>query len=166
VTPVRLEQGDRRGDWRAVPHLGSSAAAAPQQSPCSLQQELGRALPSGAVSVRLAAGICGVSVRTLQRQLARAGVTYSDLLEDLRCDLARRLVRDPTRKLIDIGQELGYDDPAHFSRAFRRWTGSAPRTYRELFRLERGGQLTALPLRPVAGAGMPAPYHSRTRESA
>jgi hypothetical protein len=75
-------------------------------------------------------------------------------------------VRDPTRKLIDIGQELGYDDPAHFSRAFRRWTGSAPRTYRELFRLERGGQLTALPLRPVAGAGMPAPYHSRTRESA
>jgi len=166
MTPVRLEQDGRRGVCRAALQNRPPAAAAPPGSPGSLRQELGRALPSGAVSVRFAAGLCGVSVRTLQRQLARAGVTYSDLLEDLRRDLALRLVRDPTRKVIDVGHELGYDDPAHFSRAFRRWTGTAPRTYRELCRLERGRQLTALPSRPPAGAGMPAPYHAPTRKSA
>ncbi|HET6278625.1 MAG TPA: helix-turn-helix transcriptional regulator [Candidatus Polarisedimenticolia bacterium] len=131
MTPVRVEQDGPRAVYRAAPQNCPPAAAAPR-SPGSLRQELGRALPSGAVSVRFAAGLCGVSVRTLQRHLARAGVTYSDLLEDLRRDLALRLVRDPARKLIDIGQELGYDDPAHFTRAFRRWTGTAPRTYREL----------------------------------
>jgi AraC-like DNA-binding protein len=35
-------------------------------------------------------------------------------------------------KVIDIALELGYSDPAHFARAFARWTGLAPREFRRL----------------------------------
>lgn len=165
MTPVWREL-DGRGAVRAAPGARPAAVEDPRPSFASLRRELVSALPSGAVSIRFAAGICALSVRTLQRRLARAGLTYSDLIQGIRRDLALRLVRDPERRLIDIGQELGYDDPAHFTRAFRRWTGTAPRTYRELCRPERGHRLDEPPSRPHAGSGIPAPYHSGTRRSA
>jgi len=35
--------------------------------------------------------------------------------------------------------ELGYSDPAHFTRAFRRWAAVTPLEYRERHLLERAG---------------------------
>ncbi|MGK7754318.1 MULTISPECIES: helix-turn-helix domain-containing protein [unclassified Roseovarius] len=35
-------------------------------------------------------------------------------------------VLDPFERVTDIAQRLGYSDAAHFSRAFRRWTGTTP----------------------------------------
>ena len=44
-------------------------------------------------------------------------------------------------KLVEIGYEVGYTDPANFGRAFRRWTGVTPKTYRRLqFACETYGQ--------------------------
>ena len=72
-----------------------------------------------------------MSVRTLQRRLSEQGITYSHLLEELRHDTAISLLRDPSLKVSDIGRELGYRDPAIFTRAFRRWTGVTPSEHRE-----------------------------------
>lgn len=44
--------------------------------------------------------------------------------------MAVEMMRDPRARLIDIGLELGYSEAANFTRAFRRWTGEAPRLYR------------------------------------
>ncbi|MGI9321767.1 MAG: helix-turn-helix domain-containing protein [Thiogranum sp.] len=70
------------------------------------------------------------SPRTLQRRLNEAGVSYSDLVERCRrhnaCE-ALRFTRDSIRV---IAAAQGYRDVSSFSRAFRRWTGAAPRAWR------------------------------------
>src|SRR5262249_56283236 len=43
----------------------------------------------------------------------------------------QRLV-DPARKVIALALDLGHSAPAHFTRAFARWTGLAPRAFRRL----------------------------------
>ncbi|SKB32274.1 Arabinose-binding domain of AraC transcription regulator, N-term [Bosea thiooxidans] len=77
------------------------------------------------------AEIAGVTARTLQRRLARAGLTYSDVLDTVRYEHASRLLRDTDSRIIDVAFSSGYTDPAHFSRAFRRMTGITPRRFRE-----------------------------------
>jgi AraC-like DNA-binding protein len=87
-------------------------------------------LSGGAPSIELAARLANTSVRSLQRSLAGQGLSFSRLVEQLRLSMATELLSDPRLKLVDIASELGYSDAAHFTRAFRRWTGSAPSEYR------------------------------------
>ena len=75
------------------------------------------------------AAAIGLSVRSLQRRLATAGVSFDRLVDDGNLDSAAELLRGPD-KIIDVAIALGYSDPAHFSRAFRRWTGLTPRDFR------------------------------------
>ena len=89
-------------------------------------------LPDGSPGIEQAARLAGTSVRTLQRRLGQQGTTYSSLLENLRHDLAIHLLEDTKRRASAISQELGYRDPASFTRAFRRWTGLTPSEYREV----------------------------------
>ncbi len=70
------------------------------------------------------------SRRSLQRSLADDGCSFSEVLEGLLKDRATMLLRSTERDLTDIALQLGYSDPAHFSRAFRRWTGITPSRYR------------------------------------
>ena len=72
----------------------------------------------------------GIPVRTLQRRLKESGLSYSGLVEQTRHELACRLLDKPEAKAAAVARALGYNDPSSFSRAFRRWTGMSPRTYR------------------------------------
>lgn len=76
------------------------------------------------------AEIVGMSKRTLQRRLQETGSSYSDIVQQARFELARELLADPAVKLIDISSIAGYQNPQHFSRAFRRLTGVTPSSYR------------------------------------
>ena len=71
-----------------------------------------------------------VSVRTLQRHLSNWGIDYSFLLDAVRFEIAKSLLLDPTLQIAEIGRRLGYRDPSSFSRAFLRWSGSSPRSWR------------------------------------
>ena len=99
----------------------------------SLRVILPAYLPDGSPGIQLAARLAGTSVRTLQRLLEHQGVTYSQLLEELRHDLAVYLLRNPDREISEISRELGYRDPAIFTRAFRRWTDQTPSQFRRSF---------------------------------
>jgi AraC-like DNA-binding protein len=77
------------------------------------------------------AELAGVSTRSLQRKLARAGITYSGLLDAVRFENARNLLRDTDCKIIEVAFASGYADPAHFTRAFRRVAGITPGQFRE-----------------------------------
>lgn len=72
------------------------------------------------------AGKMGVSVRTLQRRLKYCGVDFEELLDETRRSEAIRLICEGDHSMTDITYRVGYSDPAHFTRAFRRWTGMAP----------------------------------------
>ena len=86
-------------------------------------------LMDGAPSVELAADIAGLSTRTLQRRLADEGWSYRDLLNEVRFEAAVDLMQDTDHAISDIASLLGYSDPSHFARAFRRMAGVSPREY-------------------------------------
>ncbi len=77
------------------------------------------------------AHMAGVSARTFQRRLSDIGLAYSDILDMVRYEHASRLLRDTDAKIIEVAFSSGYTDPAHFSRAFRRIAGIAPRRFRQ-----------------------------------
>ena len=76
-----------------------------------------------------------VSCRSLQRILAGHGLTLRRLLDQVRFERACELLEDDSARLVDIALDLGYSDQAHFTRAFRRWTGETPGAYRRRRRL-------------------------------
>src|SRR5262249_36580534 len=96
-----------------------------------VHQIVTRLLPGGSPNVRSVAEQMRLSTRTLQRRLSKEGLTFAGVVARARFDVAQRLLADPGRKVIDVALELGYSDPAHFTRAFMRWTGVAPREFRE-----------------------------------
>lgn len=71
-----------------------------------------------------------ISARTLQRRLNDWGVTFEELVDEYRRDRAFRLLMREDHSILEIAYSLGYSDPAHFTRAFKRWTGVSPRGYR------------------------------------
>lgn len=89
-------------------------------------------LSDGHPDLALAAEIAGMSKRTLQRKLQLSGHSYSEILQDARCTLAKALLDDSCAKIIDVAMASGYETPQHFSRAFRRFTGLAPTAYRRV----------------------------------
>ena len=88
-------------------------------------------LPSGAPSAETVAKDAYMSARTLQRKLADAGTSYSDVLESVRRELAEQYLADPARSLSEISFLLGFSELSAFSRAFRRWRGQAPSKVRD-----------------------------------
>lgn len=83
-------------------------------------------------TIELAANLAGVSKRTLQRFLSDRTTTYSELLDQVRFDMALPLLCDRSNSITDISNELGYANVAHFSRAFKRATGMSPVSYRKM----------------------------------
>src|SRR5262249_395109 len=87
-------------------------------------------LPSGYPSAASLAHTSGLSLRSFQRALALSGLRFSDLVDQVRFQMAGEMRRASHARLIDISLELGYSDAANFTRAFKRWTGRSPRAYR------------------------------------
>lgn len=72
----------------------------------------------------------GMSRRTLHRRLASIGTTFRELVDDVRREMATAYLRDAERSLADVAAKLGYSDARAFSRAFQRWTGETPASFR------------------------------------
>jgi len=87
-------------------------------------------LPAGHPTIDRAARRYGIPVRTLQRRLHEVGLSYSELVDEVRFEAACRLLDDPQARIADVAAALGFTDPSNFSRAFVRWTGLSPREYR------------------------------------
>ncbi|SDS42884.1 transcriptional regulator, AraC family [Halopseudomonas litoralis] len=83
------------------------------------------------VSEDLVATPFNVSPRHLRRKLSETGTTYEKLLDEVRMELAIKLIQEHRLNLGRIAFELGFLDPSSFTRAFRRWTGMSPTAFRE-----------------------------------
>ena len=71
-----------------------------------------------------------LSTRTFQRLLHEQGLRYTELVDRCRCRAACEALTHTQTSVHAIATTLGYRDASSFSRAFRRWTGMAPRAYR------------------------------------
>jgi AraC-like DNA-binding protein len=71
-----------------------------------------------------------VSARTLQRRLLEEGITFHNLVEEARREMAQHYLRQPSLELNETAYLLGYEDPNSFIRAFHRWEGTSPGEWR------------------------------------
>jgi AraC-like DNA-binding protein len=85
---------------------------------------------TGSVSIDSAAQSMDTSVRTLQRELNRAGTDFRSLAGAARIQRATELLRHTNGSITRVSAEMGYSSAANFSRAFRKATGSGPREFR------------------------------------
>lgn len=92
-------------------------------------------LPMGQATVERAADGLGVPVRTLQRRLDASGVTFRDVLNGVRRDLAVRYVENTAMSMTRVAELLGYSTPASFTRWFKGQFGVPPSEWRR-----RGGR--------------------------
>jgi AraC-like DNA-binding protein len=98
--------------------------------PDQMRRHITRVIRHGRTSINECAAAFGWHVRTFQRRLKAAGVTYDELLETTRHDLAVHYLKQRHLSLTEIGSLLGYAELSTFSRAFRRWSGCSPQAYR------------------------------------
>ncbi|MFV8754437.1 AraC family transcriptional regulator ligand-binding domain-containing protein [Nannocystaceae bacterium ST9] len=79
-------------------------------------------LPSGEVGVPRVARALGLSSRSLHRRLSEHGVTYRDLLDELRRRRAMALLERQQHTLSEVAFLVGFSDPSGLRRAVRRWS--------------------------------------------
>ncbi len=116
---------------RRLARPSSSGAASATDA---VLRTLARLVPASRPSVERVATAVGVSQRRLHERLAAEGTRYSDLLADVRCEIARQLLEDTHLPAGDIAATLHYSSPGAFSRAFKEWTGETPRSVRAIAR--------------------------------
>ena len=68
--------------------------------------------------------------RTLSRRLKGSGIGYRAITNEIRFEIARQLLTDTQVPLAQIAAALGYSEASAFARAFRRWSGQTPTSWR------------------------------------
>lgn len=71
-----------------------------------------------------------VSARTLRRQLSQEGSQFRDILDEVRGQVADRLLSQTDQGIAQIAHTLGYESSPAFTAAFRRWRGCTPSQFR------------------------------------
>lgn len=92
--------------------------------------EISRALSQGIPKISDVAGRLGLSGRTLQRRLSQRGHSFRALVDLSRRELAERLLRETAYPLAEVAFLTGFSEQSAFNRAFKRWAGQTPRSYR------------------------------------
>lgn len=87
-------------------------------------------LSEGVPTLSLIASELGISARTLQRRLSDQGHSFQGVVDMARQDLAQRLLRETDYSLAEVAFLTGFAEQSGFTRAFKRWAGQTPRSYR------------------------------------
>lgn len=122
--PLAIQTATGPGDERSAP------APFPSDFAESTRATIRTLIEARSLRIEIAAEAAGLSARSFQRRLAESGSSFSSLVSETRFVIARELLENPSLKVIDVAYAAGYTDPAHFTRAFRRWTASSPLEYR------------------------------------
>ncbi len=101
--------------------LASQGSITRRVSQVVAQRLKGRVPPIGEVASELA-----MSARNLQRALQAEDRTYRQVLDEVRCALAREYLADEANSVGQVAFLLGFSEAAAFHRAFRKWTGTTP----------------------------------------
>jgi AraC-like DNA-binding protein len=97
-----------------------------------IQQELRN---THSASVTAVARAMQMARRTMSRRLEQEGTNFVDELDHARCELGLAYVAETEIELKEIAFSLGFSHVESFHRAFKRWTGDTPLSYRRRARL-------------------------------
>ena len=92
---------------------------------------IARALSEGVPKMEEVARRLGVSVRSLHRRLAEDGLSFQGLAEETRKDLAVALLKQEQYSIAEIAFLTGFSEQSAFTRAFKRWSGETPASFRK-----------------------------------
>ena len=95
-----------------------------------VRREIARQLPSGQPSLASVARRLATSERSLRRHLTAGDTSFSQLLSEVRFERARSLLQSSEASLSEVAYLLGFSNVSAFSRAFKKWCGSAPGEFR------------------------------------
>jgi AraC-like DNA-binding protein len=82
----------------------------------------------------LAAEVMDVSERTLARRLSAHGLTYGKLVDQVRFEVAKKLLQKPDLQIGDVARSVGFESQGNFTRMFRRVGGLSPIEFRRAAR--------------------------------
>lgn len=137
ISNQALENPNRLGDIGItqflLQHLDHELAqvAEAQSLEERTKEVIARALSDGLPKMDDVARRLGTSVRSLHRRLAEHGLTFQMLTEDTRRELAEGLLRDDRYSLSDVAFLTGFSEQSSFNRAFKRWVGDTPASFRK-----------------------------------
>jgi len=96
-----------------------------------VKTEILKQMPSGDVTDLSVASELNMAQRSLQRKLQNEKTSFRLLLKELRQELALKHLQNSHMNLLDIAFNLGFSEYSSFSRAFKRWTGHSPSSFRK-----------------------------------
>jgi len=96
--------------------------------------EIARALSEGLPKMADIARSLGLSARSFHRRLAEQGLSFQTLTEETRREIAIAMLQEERYALSEIAFLTGYSEQSAFNRAFKRWMGITPATYRKSLR--------------------------------
>jgi len=95
-----------------------------------VRRAIANVLSEGVPTVSSIAAELAMGARTLQRRLSENGHSFQSVVDNARKDLAQRLLNETDYSLAEVAFLTGFSEQSGFTRAFKRWAGQTPRTYR------------------------------------
>ena len=95
-----------------------------------VRMQISRSLSQGIPTISIIAKYFGMSGRTLQRRLSERGYSFQALVDESRRELAERLLKETEYPLAEVAFLTGFSEQSAFNRAFKRWAGQTPRSFR------------------------------------
>lgn len=94
-----------------------------------LEGQIRAAMPHTLTMIEAAAAL-GTSERSLRRRLAREGLSYRELVDNVQRARALELLLTGHKSIKEIATAVGFANSSGFVRAYRRWTGRSPGSQR------------------------------------
>ena len=139
VTEEMVERPNRLGDETIAKffdtYLEAELAELDDDHPLDIldkrvRVQVSQSLSEGVPKISDIARRLGMSGRTLQRRLSDRGFSFQTLVDESRRELAQRLLRHTEYPLAEIAFLTGFSEQSAFNRAFKRWAGQTPRSFR------------------------------------
>jgi len=92
--------------------------------------QISRSLSEGVPTISVLAQHFGMSGRSLQRRLSEQGYSFKIMVDEVRRQLADRLLKQTSYSLAEVAFMTGFSEQSAFNRAFKRWQGQTPRSFR------------------------------------
>lgn len=126
-----LKEADRQLQAIAERYLDAHSPQPSRNAEQQLRQTLSRLMRAGPTTMQDAADALRIHPRTLQRRLKAGGVTFEQIRDEVRKDLAELYLAYDVIPIAHIADLLGYADQSVLTRSCMRWFGKTPLQMRQ-----------------------------------